>query len=131
METHFTARKFRAHKEVKTGATAAVKRLDKYYDGIVRCDIILSYERAPNSVKVAEINLHVHGATLAAKESSEEFLKSVELAVDKLERQLAKYKTRLRLKHKKTLRAVKEGATVRTRAGSKAKPKADENGDDE
>ena len=127
METHFTARKFRAHKEVKAGATAAVKRLDKYYDGIVRCDIILSYERAPNSVKVAEINLHVHGATLAAKESSEEFMKSVDLAVDKLERQLAKYKTRIRLKHKKTLRAVKEGTTVKARA----KSKADESGDDE
>jgi putative sigma-54 modulation protein len=119
METHFTARKFRAHKDVKAQALASVKRLDKFYDGIVRCDIILSFERTSNSVKTAEINLRVHGATLTATESSEEFMKSVELAVDKLERQLAKYKTRIRLKEKTTLRKVKEGAMPKSKKGDK------------
>ena len=117
METHFTARKFRAHKDVKDQALASVKRLDRFYDGIVRCDIILSYERKVNSVKTAEINLHVHGATLSATESSEEFLKSLELAVGKLERQLAKYKTKLRMKKKKTLRSVKEGSHTSSTTG--------------
>jgi putative sigma-54 modulation protein len=108
MEIHFTARKFKARDEVKTYASDAVMRLDKYYDGIVRADIILSFERTTQSVKTAEINLHVHGATLSATETSEEFNKSIELALVKLERQLAKYKTKLRMKNKKTLRRVKE-----------------------
>jgi putative sigma-54 modulation protein len=119
METHFTARKFRAHKDIKTQALASVKRLDKFYDGIVRCDIILSFERTSNSVKTAEINLHVHGTMLAAKEKSEEFLKSVDLAVGKLERQLAKYKTRIRLKEKTTLRKVKEGTMPKSKREDK------------
>ncbi len=118
METHFTARRFRAHKDIKTEALDAVRRLDKFYDGIVRADVILSYERTSNSVKTAEINVHVQGAVLAAQEKSEDFMKSVELAVAKLERQLAKYKTRVRMKEKTTLRKVKEGAitTAKRRA---------------
>ena len=108
MDIHFTARRFKARENVKSHAIAAIKKLDKYYDGIVRGDIILSYERTANSVKTAEINLHVHGSVLIAKEHSEEFSKSIDLAVDKVERQLAKYKTKLRMKDKKALRRVKE-----------------------
>jgi putative sigma-54 modulation protein len=114
MDTHFTARKFRARTDLKTYAIDAVKKLDKYYDGIVRADVILSYERTTQSVKTAEINLHVYGSTLSAKESSEEFLKSIELAIGKLERQLAKYKTKLRMKNKRTLRKVKQDVLPQT-----------------
>jgi len=111
MEVQFTARKFKAHKEIREHALAAVKRLDKFHDGIARADIILSYERGVSSVKTAEINLHVHGSILTAKEPSEEFNKSIDLAVGKLERQLAKHKTKERTKDKKTLRLVKEAIT--------------------
>jgi putative sigma-54 modulation protein len=108
MDIHFTARKFKARDNLKTHAVSELKRLDKFYDGIVRGDIILSYQRSANSLKTAEINLHVHGTILTAKEQSEEFLKSINLAVDKIERQLSKYKTKLQMKDKKTLRRVKE-----------------------
>ncbi len=111
MEIQFTARRFKAHKELREHALAAVKRLDKFYDGIVRADIILSYERGVASVKTAEINLHVQGTILSAKEPSEEFGKSIDLAVGKLERQLAKHKMKERTKDKKTLREVKEAVT--------------------
>lgn len=108
MHIHFTARRFKAHETVRDHAIDSVKRLDKFYDGIVRADVILSYERTTNSLKTAEINLHVHGTVLFAKEKSEDFHKSIDLAVDKLERQLDKYKMKLRKKDKKQLRRVKE-----------------------
>lgn len=108
MHIHFTARRFKAHETVRDHAIDSVKRLDKFYDGIVRADVILSYERTMNSLKTAEINLHVHGTVLFAKEKSEDFHKSIDLAVDKLERQLDKYKMKLRKKDKKQLRRVKE-----------------------
>ena len=116
MNTHFTARKFKARQDLKTYAVGQAKKLDKFYDGIVRADIILSYERTSQSVKTAEINIRVHGTTLSAKKSSEEFPKSIDLAIDKLERQLAKYKTKRQLKNKRTLRDVKENSTS-SRAG--------------
>ena len=108
MDIHFTARKFRAHKDVRDHAIEEVKKLDKYFDGIVRGDVILSYERSVASIKTAEINLHVYGTVLSAREHSDDFHKSIGLAVDKLERQLTKYKTKIRKKNKKTLRSVKE-----------------------
>ena len=108
MDTHFTARRFKARSELKTYALDEVKNLDRFYDGIVRADVILSYERTTQSVKTAEINLHVHGSVLSARETSEEFHKSIDLAIGKLERQLTKYKTRLHMKNKRALRAVKE-----------------------
>lgn len=110
MELHFTARKFKAHKEVRSHAVDAVKKLDRFYDGIIRGDIILSFERSPNSIKTAEINLHVFGGLLTAKEKSDDFVKSIDQAIEKLTQQLRKYKTKQRLKDKKTLRRIKEEA---------------------
>lgn len=108
MDIHFTARRFKARDNIRRHALSAVKRLDKFYDGIVRSDIILSFERTSKSVKIAEINLHVYGTVLTASEGSEDFIKSVDLAIEKLERQLEKYKMKLRMRNKKTLRRVKE-----------------------
>ncbi len=108
MDIHFTARKFRAHKDVRDHAIEEVRKLDKFYDGIVRGDVILSYERSMASVKTAEINLHVYGTVLSAREHSDDFHKSIGLAVEKLERQLSKYKSKIRMKNKKALRSAKE-----------------------
>jgi len=59
-------------------------------------------------VKTAEINVHVHGTVLTAKEKSEDFIKSIDATGEKLAMQLAKYKTRLRAKDKMKVRAIKE-----------------------
>lgn len=112
MDIHFTARKFRVRAAVRDHATTQAKKLDKFYDGIIRCDVILGFEKTSKSLKTAEINLHVYGSVLSAKETSEDFLKSIDLAIDKVERQLAKYKTKTRLKNKKTLRRVKQESTA-------------------
>jgi putative sigma-54 modulation protein len=108
MNVKFTARRFRAHPDIRDHAVETVKKLDRYYDGIVHADIILSFERASKSVKTAEINLHVHGAILSARERSEDFIKSIDATGEKLAMQLAKYKTKLRAKEKVKLRALKE-----------------------
>ena len=108
MDIQFTARRFRARSEVKQRAIDAVKRLGKYYDGIVSADVILSYERSFNSVKTAEINLRVHGITLSAKERAEEYEKSIDAAAEKLAGQLTKYKSKLHQKDKKKVRALKD-----------------------
>jgi|SRR3990172_4752547 len=108
MQVQFTARRFKAHKTLRDHATGAVSRLPKFYDGIVRGDVILGFERSSNSVKWAEVTLHVQGTVLTAKETSDDFVKSIDQAIGKIERQLSKYKSRVRLKNKKTLRRVKE-----------------------
>jgi len=108
MNIKFTARRFRPHPDIKLHAMDSVKKLDKFYDGIVAANVILSYERAINSVKTAEINLHVFGAVLSAKEKSDDYFKSIDAAIEKLGVQLAKYKTKLRAKDKTKVRAIHE-----------------------
>jgi putative sigma-54 modulation protein len=112
MEIHFTARHFKARDGLREHAVDSVKKLDRFYDGIVRSDVVLSYEKMNNSIKTAEINLHVHGAVLVAKEHSDDFVVSIDQAVEKLKQQLAKYKTKLHSKNKETLRRVKEESTA-------------------
>ena len=85
-----------------------MKKLIKYYDGIVSAEIILSFERVTKSVKTAEVNLRVYGTVLSAKEKSEDFIKSIDAAVEKLSVQLTKYKTKLRMKDKNMVRAIQE-----------------------
>jgi len=108
MNVKFTARRFRAHPDIKEHAVETVKKLDRYCDGIVTAEIILSYERVTKSVKMAEINIHVHGAVLTARGKSEDFIKSIDAAGEKQEMQLAKYKTKRRSKDKGKVREMKE-----------------------
>ena len=70
--------------------------LKKYYDGIVTGNVVLRFEKARDSMKIAEINLTVHGTSLVAIEKSPDFYKSIDTAVEKLERQLLKYKSKRR-----------------------------------
>lgn len=95
MRTKFTARHFRAHTSLKEYALDALIKLEKFYDGIISGEVILSYEKSRDSVKVAEINISVHSKILNAVEHSEDFIKSIDQAIEKLERQLMKYKTKL------------------------------------
>jgi putative sigma-54 modulation protein len=110
MNVKFTARRFRAHPDIKNHALESISKLDRYYNGIVRADVILSYERATKSVKTAEVNIRVHGAVLTAKEKSEDFIKSIDKTAEKLAMQLEKYKTKLRLKDKEKVRAIRQKA---------------------
>ena len=92
MRVNLTARHFKPSDRLKEYAHDEVKRLKKYYDGILVCDIILDYEKYTQS---AEIVLHVYGQKLTARDKSEDMYKSINLSVDKLERQLKKYKEKM------------------------------------
>ena len=108
MNIKITARRFRARPEVRDHATDQVKKLEKFYDGIISADVIMSFEGAEKNIKIAEINLYVHGAVLTAKEKSDDFRKSIDFATDKLTQRLDKYKTKLRAKDKNKVRTFHE-----------------------
>jgi putative sigma-54 modulation protein len=108
MDVHITARRFKAHKEIRDYALASIQRLDKFYDGIIRSDVILSFERPTNSVKTAEVNIHIQGNTLSAKEKSADFILSLDRAIEKLMKQLERVKTKSRVRKQKFERTTKQ-----------------------
>jgi ribosomal subunit interface protein len=97
MRTTVTSRHFRASDKLKGYAQTEVSRLDKYFDSILECEVILSYDVHQN--KTAEVAIHVPGDRLLAEETSDDFHKSMDLAVQKLEKQVQRYKERLKKKH--------------------------------
>lgn len=89
MRVNFTARHYKPSERLKEYATSEVLKLDKFYEGIITCDVVLDYQKLD---QIAEIIVHIHGHRLTALEKSEDIYKSIDLAVVKLERQLKKHK---------------------------------------
>jgi putative sigma-54 modulation protein len=94
MNVTITARKFKARETLKDHIKDEVKSLLKYDDSIISAGVILSFQNSHDSIKKAEITLHIPGQTLVATEQTEEFTKSVTLAVNKLSSQLKTLKSK-------------------------------------
>lgn len=96
MRTNISARHFKVSEELRDYARREVQRLTRYFDGIIDCNVELSYQKEN---KTSEITLTVQRNLLKATETSDDFKKSIAVSVDKLEQQLRKYKGKLRNKH--------------------------------
>ena len=94
MNIIITARKFKARETLKDYVKDEVKSLLKFNDSILSADVILSFQSSHDSVKKAEITLHIPGQTLIAAGETDEFTKSVSAAVAKLLRQLKTLKSK-------------------------------------
>ncbi len=89
MRINFTARHYKSSPRLKEYAQNEVSRLEKFYDGIISCDIVLDYQK---DIQIAELNLTVYGQVLTVIEKSDDIYKSIDMAVQKMERKLKRYK---------------------------------------
>ncbi|TAE27869.1 MAG: ribosome-associated translation inhibitor RaiA [Candidatus Kapaibacterium sp.] len=94
MEIKVTARHFDAKPDLRDDAINAAKKFEKFYSHIISTEVILSFEKIHDSIKTAEFIVHVHDHTLVAKESSDDFFKSLHDGSEKMVRQLTKLKTK-------------------------------------
>lgn len=93
MRINITARHFKLSDPLKEFIEKEVQRLKKYYDGIIDAEVIVDAEK---KFRMIEININVYGTTLTAHQSAVDIQTGVRETVDKLERQLIKYKSKLR-----------------------------------
>jgi putative sigma-54 modulation protein len=107
MDAHITARHFKAHETLIEYSENAVLQLSHFFDGIIRADVTLSYEKTRKSTKVVEVRLSVHNAVLVGVAKTEDFFKSVDEAIAKVLVQLKKYKSRLKGKNRIRVRKVR------------------------
>ena len=96
MRTNISARSFKLNDDLKAFAQQEVQRLERYFDGIIDCNVELYYQK---DNKTSDITASVHGNLLKASETSEDFKKSITLSVEKLEQQVKKYKGKLQKKY--------------------------------
>jgi putative sigma-54 modulation protein len=84
----FATDALRNHVQDKLG-----KVVDKYLDKVTEAHVTLSLERYLHH---ADVNLHAGHFHVRGKEKSEDMYASIDMAIDKIERQLKKHKERLK-----------------------------------
>lgn len=94
MNIQITSRKFRAKDSLNNFIKDEVQGLSKFNSEIMDANVVLSFLHSNNSIKSAEIVVHVPGKVFKADENSDDFRKSVSMASEKIARQLKKLKTR-------------------------------------
>ncbi|GAB4251736.1 ribosome hibernation-promoting factor, HPF/YfiA family [Deferrisoma sp.] len=109
MNLNITFRHAEPSDALKQYAAEKVQRLHKYFDGIVDGHVVLTAEKIRH---LAEVTLHANGTRIHAREESSDFYSAIDNVVDKLERQLKRYKEKL--KRHKPLRA-KEARALQER----------------
>ncbi len=91
-KVNITCRHFKAHETLHEYIKSEIEGLEKYHIDILHADVILSFEKSVNSIKNCEIILKIRDKTLTAKEDSDDFVKSIDKAIEKIKSQLLKYK---------------------------------------
>jgi putative sigma-54 modulation protein len=89
MNIELTIRHFEATDRVKEYVTKEVNKLAKYHEGIVRCKVVLDQTKEGEE---AEISVHVTGKDFVISEITDDIFKSIDVAVEKITRQIIKFK---------------------------------------
>lgn len=97
-----------------------LKRLDKYIQAPLGAQVTLEVERGRH---IVEVTVPMNGLLLRGEEATSDMYASVDLVVDKLEKQVVKYKTRF------TRRKAAAAAASAAPAPSETEPVAAEDSD--
>lgn len=98
MQCNITFRNLEATDALKLYAQEKVERVNKYLDRAGESHVVLSLER---HLQHADITIHSGVFLLRGREKSEDMYASIDLAMDKIERQLRRYKEKLKNHHGK------------------------------
>jgi ribosomal subunit interface protein len=109
MKFILTSRHFKAHPTIKEFAENEIEKIGKFYDGIIKCEVILSYQKSTNSVKTAEVIVSANNHhTITARAQSDDFMVSIEGAIDKAVSQIKKLKEKIKSNHTQKLTYQRE-----------------------
>ncbi|MBI5478378.1 MAG: ribosome-associated translation inhibitor RaiA [Deltaproteobacteria bacterium] len=95
MRVSVTFRHMEATEPIKEYAQDKIERIKKYFPDPITAHVVLSTERGYQHVADVNITLH-NGLTLQGKEITEDMYSSIDLVMAKIERQVRKYKDRIR-----------------------------------
>jgi len=94
-------------------AIEKTSKMTKYFDQIMKIEIEFMVEKNPSisNPKMVEATVFTKGPVIRAKESSTDMYASIDLVADKLERQVKKYKGKLRTHNLRNNGAIRENVT--------------------
>jgi len=103
MKMNFTGKNMEVTDALREVTTKKLSKLEKYFQQDIEGNVTFSTQR---NHKIIEVTINLPGTILRAEESSDDMYASIDKAVDILERQIRKYKTRLQ-------RRYQNGETIR------------------
>lgn len=96
METTFKSRNFEITEALKSYTDKKLARLVKYFEPeLMEAQVMMSLQRG---VHTLEVTLNVRGLLLRCEEKTGDMYASIDGAIDKLERQIHKFKTKINRK---------------------------------
>ena len=106
MQINITARHLKLTNAIDSYVRKKISKAGKFYDGDdVWVHVILSVEK---NRQITEVNFHVGKLTFRVKEQSPDLYASIDLSIDKLEKQLKKQKEISKIHRKNNLQVSKE-----------------------
>ena len=92
MQLAFTGRNLEITDALRRYAEEKIVRLQKFVDQITSAHVILSIEKHR---QIAEVTLRVRELTIRGEESSDDLYCAIDVVVDKIERQIVRYKEKI------------------------------------
>jgi putative sigma-54 modulation protein len=93
MQINYTFRNLDSSDSIKAYARDKVERVNKYFERAGEAHVVCTIERHHH---VCDITIHAGQFSLRGRDKSEDMYASVDLAMDKIERQLKRYKEKLK-----------------------------------
>ncbi|MAF27612.1 MAG: ribosome-associated translation inhibitor RaiA [Gemmatimonadota bacterium] len=87
MKTTITARHFDLSPELRDHVEGRLDRCEKFTDGLIKAHVVLVTEKYRHT---AEVSIHARHGGFTGKAESDDMMVSVDLAVEKIERQIRK-----------------------------------------
>ncbi len=91
-----------------------LERIKRHFDHVIDIAVILTVDKLPEKEKrqKAEINLHLRGKDLHVESMAHDLYAAIDALVDKLDRQVIKYKTKLQDHQHDAIKHMPEPAVV-------------------
>ena len=99
MKINFTGKNLDVTEALRNVTEKKMSKLDKYFQKDIEGNVTFSSEK---NRKIIEVTINLPGTIIRAEESSDDMYASIDRAVDVLERQMRKYKTKLQKRYKNT-----------------------------
>ena len=92
MQLSITGRNLEVTEALRNYAAEKLGKVEKFLDASMAAHVILSVEKYR---QIAEVTLHVRDLTIRAEESTPDMYSSLDLVVEKIERQIRRHKGRI------------------------------------
>lgn len=92
MNTAITGRHMELTDALRAYIENGLKKIETHFDKVIDADVVLTVEKHRH---IAEVNVHANGIRIHSREASMDMYASVDAVMEKLEKQIRKFKDRI------------------------------------